>query len=222
MAGIKLDNSLKSIVMDRLRSAIIGGAYKPGERLVEQSIADELGISRGPVREAFLQLQQEGLIQMNPRRGCVVTPLSPTQAAEIYVLRGHLESLAVRLARPHWTPEDAGRLAALLDQMGGLGPEDWERAIALDMAFHHTIVDRSKCEPVIQMYRSMDGKVAACFMTVKHHLPFRPHLMASRHAKLAEVLHEGDFWRAEFLAAEHWADTAARFRALLSPHLEEG
>ncbi|MDB4897328.1 MAG: Transcriptional regulator, GntR family [Firmicutes bacterium] len=222
MATIKLDNSLKTIVTDRLRSAIIAGVHKPGERLVEQTIADELGISRGPVREAFLHLQQEGLIQMNPRRGCVVTPLSPTQAAEIYVLRGHLESLAVRLARPHWTPEDPGRLAALLDRMGGLGPEDWERAIALDREFHHTIVDRSKCEPVIQMYRSIDGKVAACFMTVKHHLPLPPQLMASRHEKLAEALTDGDFWRAEFLAAEHWADTAARFRALRLPHFEEG
>lgn len=210
----ELDNSLKAMVAERIRTAIITGVYKPGARLVEQSLADELGISRGPVREAMLQLQQEGLIHLYPRRGGVVTTLTPAQCSEIYILRGHLESLAVRMVRPLWKPADSEFLGTTVREMTRLGPTDWMAAINTDMAFHHRIVDACGNQSLIQMYRSMDAKVAACFMSVKHHLKHSPEQMAERHRRLAEVLREGDFWSAEFLAADHWADTAARFRSV--------
>jgi DNA-binding GntR family transcriptional regulator len=215
-----LDHSLKQLVAERIRTAIIGGDYKPGTHLTEQSVAGDLGISRGPVREAFLQLQQEGLVKINPRRGCEVTPLSLAEAAEFYVLRGHLEGLAIRLARPNWTQADTDALSGLVDRMRTLRGEDWQGAINLDMEFHHRIVGASRSGALIQMYRSMDSKIAACFMTVRQHLNRWPPQMAERHLTLANVLAEGDFWRAEYLAAEHWADTAARFRALDRPALK--
>lgn len=219
MASV-LDNSLKSLVVDRIRTKIIAGDYKAGAHLTEQSVADELGISRGPVREAFLQLQQEGLVKINPRRGCEVTTLSLTEAADIYILRGHLEALAVRLAGAHWTDADTGYLARVVQDMKLLRGEDWQGAINLDLDFHHRIVEASRSSVLIQTYRAMDAKVAACFMTVRQHLNRWPPHMAERHGNLASVMAEGDFHRAEYLAEEHWADTAARFRALVVPSAE--
>lgn len=204
--------SLKAMVVDRIRTAIIGGDYRPGTRLVEQTLAGEMGISRGPVREALLQLQQEGLVHITPRHGCVVTTLSPDQAAELYILRGHLESLAVRIAREHWTEADTAALQGMIEAMRRLGPGDWKEAIEADLRYHHWIVEASHHGSLIQMYSSMDAKIAACFMTVREHLQTQPSLMASRHQPLADVFRTGDFWRAEVLAAEHWAETAARFR----------
>lgn len=202
------------MVADRIRAAIIAGEHRPGARLIEQVLADELGFSRGPVREALLQLQQEGLVIFSPRRGCVVTGLSPAQAAEFYVLRGHLEALAVRLAASHFTRADSERLQALTEQMAALGSQDWQGAIDIDLAFHSCVVDASHSEPLIQMYHSLDARLAACFMAVKQHLTLHPGQMASRHRKLVEVLEQGDFHRAEFLMYDHWADTAALFRAV--------
>jgi DNA-binding GntR family transcriptional regulator len=216
MPHILPDNSLKAMVTDRIREAIVTGRYKPGIHLVEQALAEEIGISRGPVREALQQLQQEGLVHLSPRRGCVVTTLSPVQAAEIYTLRGHLESLAVRLNRPHWTSLDTAYLQEVVQEMERLGPEDWQAAIDLDLRFHHYIVAACRNQSLIQMYWSIDAKVAACFLAVKHHLNNHVDQMAIRHETLVDVLRQGDFWRAEFLAAEHWADTAARFRALVA------
>jgi len=212
----QLDHSLKAMVVDRIRTAIVDGKYKPDSHLVEQNLADELGISRGPVREALQQLQLEGLVRLNPRRGARVTTLTPLEASEIYILRGHLESLAVRLMAPNWTPGDTEYLQDIVNTMGRLGPSDWPKAIDLDLAFHHYVVDASRNGTLIEMYRSMDAKVAACFLAVKQHLKAKPSQMTLRHEMVVDVLREGDFWRAEFLAAEHWNETAARFRASIS------
>lgn len=206
--------SLKEVALAHVRTAILEGRYSPGFHLVEQNIANELGISRGPVRETLLQLEQEGLIQIMPRRGAVVRTISPREAWEIYLLRGHLEGLAVRLAARRWSPAHTAALQERLAEMRVLGPEDWARAVAVDLRFHHQIVDAAGHQHLQQMYRLMDGKVSACFMAVKHHLNYRPSDMADRHQRLVAVLAEGDFWRAELLAGDHWAETAARFKAL--------
>lgn len=210
----ELDNSLKTLVVERIRGGIVSGLHKPGTRLIEQALADDLGISRGPVREAILQLQQEGLVRISPRRGAVVTSLTPNEAADIYILRGHLESLAVRLARENWTPRDTAALRTSIAGMKELGPDDWMGAIAADRQFHAQILAASRHQSLIQMYSSLDTKVAACFVAVRWLLSSHANEMAQRHEKLEDVLAQGDFMRAEYLAFEHWAETAARFRAI--------
>ena len=207
--------SLKEIIVERLRQDIFNGTYKPGTRLVEQSLAVQYGVSRGPIREALVQLEQEGLVHVNPRRGALVTEVSPTEAWEIYTLRGHLEGLAVKLAAPHWTDEHGTRLAALMEEMEQLGPLDWLEAINLDQRFHHLIVEASGNRTLFQAYQTLDSKVVACFFAVKLYLGGLPVNMAKRHSKLAEALQQKDFWRAEILAIDHWSETAARLRSLV-------
>lgn len=89
--------SLAVSVTDAIRERILGGSFAPGDRLVEAEIARQLGISRGPVREALAHLRAEGLAYDEPRRGSFVAELSPSDIREIYELRAALESRAARL-----------------------------------------------------------------------------------------------------------------------------
>ena len=82
----------------RLRAAILAGRFRPGDRLVEATLARELGISRIPVREALRVLAGEGLVELRPRRGAVIAPLSHRAACEMIEVRASLEGLNARLA----------------------------------------------------------------------------------------------------------------------------
>ncbi|HEY8804081.1 MAG TPA: GntR family transcriptional regulator [Clostridium sp.] len=95
---------IRDIVFERLRMAIIGGDLEQGERLVETSIAENMGVSRTPVREAFRQLEVEGLAENIPRRGTIVKGISKKDVIEIYEIREMLEGLEFRLACPNITP----------------------------------------------------------------------------------------------------------------------
>lgn len=88
----------EQIVADYLSAAIRKGRYVPGQRLVETELTAELGVSRGPVREAFRRLSAEGLIEIVPNRGAVVRRLSATEALDLFEIRTELEALAARSA----------------------------------------------------------------------------------------------------------------------------
>jgi DNA-binding GntR family transcriptional regulator len=85
-------------VVDYLRAAIRNGRFAPGQRLIEAELTEELGVSRGPVREAFRRLSAEGLIEIVPNRGALVRRLSVTEALELFEIRTELEALAARRA----------------------------------------------------------------------------------------------------------------------------
>jgi DNA-binding GntR family transcriptional regulator len=212
-----MDETRQELVADYVRRAIMTGQLRPGDRLIEQSLAAEMHMSRGPVRDALRQLDQEGLIQIYRNRGAVVSTLGLREAYEFYLVRGHLEGLAIRLARDFMQPEDLDQLQQLTDQMAALrgSQEDWLTASALDLAFHTRIVACSHNQSLIQTYASMNVKINALFMTVKQHLPLRLTLMPARHQKLIDVFRAGDWWRAEPVVADHWYETAAQFKLLL-------
>ena len=92
------NNSLKTLVEQQIREAIMSGAYQPGERLVESAIATQLGVSRAPIREVLSALEKDGLVVSIQRRGSYVTKFSATDIDEIYSLRLLLEVGAVHRA----------------------------------------------------------------------------------------------------------------------------
>jgi DNA-binding GntR family transcriptional regulator len=100
---------------DEVRAAIVENRYPPGQRLVEQRIAEELGLSRTPVREALRLLEAEGLVVSERNRGAMVRPLSPTEVGDLYGLRIKLESYAVEVATARATEEELGELVAAAD-----------------------------------------------------------------------------------------------------------
>jgi DNA-binding GntR family transcriptional regulator len=101
-----------------VRAAIVENRYPPGQRLVEQRIAEELGLSRTPVREALRMLEAEGLVVSARNRGAIVRPLSPTEVLDLYGLRIRLESYAVEVATSRATEAELGELVVAADAFG--------------------------------------------------------------------------------------------------------
>ena len=105
--------SLRGRVYNRLREDILSGKLKENEELREISIGEELGVSRTPVREAFRQLELEGLITIIPNKGAFVTGITGKDVKDIYMIRSHLEGLCARLACDHITDEQLEEMERL-------------------------------------------------------------------------------------------------------------
>jgi DNA-binding GntR family transcriptional regulator len=104
----------------QVRAAIVENRYPPGHRLIEQRIAEELGLSRTPVREALRMLEAEGLVVSERNRGAMVRPLSQTEVVDLYGLRIRLESYAVEVATERITEQELGDLVDAADAFGGV------------------------------------------------------------------------------------------------------
>src|ERR671935_979582 len=104
-------------VYDFLREEILSERLRPGAELQEVALSEELGVSRGPIREAIGRLAAEGLVTVRPRRGAVVRSLSKDEFLELYQVREALEMMAVRLAVPNLQPDDLAQLEGLVDEM---------------------------------------------------------------------------------------------------------
>src|SRR5207248_2404880 len=98
--------TVREVAYRRLRQLIVDGTLPPGQRIFENELADQLGISRTPLREALRQLETEGLVKPSARRGAIVSGLSAPEMEEEFLIRATLEGLAIRLAAPRLTADD--------------------------------------------------------------------------------------------------------------------
>jgi DNA-binding GntR family transcriptional regulator len=131
--------TLKTHVVERIRNAILTAVFKPGERLNETHLAQQFGVSRIPVREALLQLQEQGLVMNHPRRGMFVVMLSEEDVQRINSLRIVLEAEAIKLCRTNLTPSFEKRLESLVEKMESTNTESDFDASKLDLEFHRTV-----------------------------------------------------------------------------------
>lgn len=131
--------TLKAYVYARVRDAIVSGRYKPGSRLNESQLARDFNISRIPIREALMQLQEHGLVMNHERRGMFVTELSEEDVQRINSVRIVLEAEAMRLARSRMTRKVAAQLTRLVENMEALDGGSEMESAALDLEFHRTI-----------------------------------------------------------------------------------
>lgn len=215
--------SLKELVVSRIRRAILEGELELGSRLVETTVAAELGISRGPVREAFLDLCREGLLVINPRRGASVSTLSPDDIWQLYTLRAHLEVLLIRHGLRHVTAADLEALTALAEEMGELlsRPYTVARIIELDLAFHGLIAERCPYPRLVEAYRALDGQVGAGIYTVVKVLPGTMSRMKEKHLAVVRALRDGKLPAAEALLEAHWMETADKIQHVMRSRKEE-
>ncbi len=137
----KEKSTVVNYVTARLRKAILNGTLKKGDRLIQEEWAERLDVSRMPIREALTQLQIEGLVEMVPHKGAIVTPITRDNIEEIYHTRSLLEGLAVEKSVPFLTAEDKRRLKEILLEMEELrlSDETNERYIQLNASFHETL-----------------------------------------------------------------------------------
>lgn len=145
-----------------LREAITSGTFRPGEHIRQERIASQLGISRGPAREALSRLAAEGFVRLRPRRGYVVESLNAEEVEDIFELRTILEERAGRLAARYRTAEDVAALQAVVDEMETLktsSPDDIERFIGLNRAFHDRIYQCSGRKHLRRMLSTLRDSV---------------------------------------------------------------
>ncbi|BCJ86395.1 transcription regulator [Effusibacillus dendaii] len=123
-----------------MRQAIMRGEFAPGERLVQEELAEAMGVSRMPIREALRQLEKEGLIMFEPHKGAVVTSVTTEDIEEIYQLRAILEWLAIERSMPNLTEEDKKMLKQLtIDMERAVEDDDIERFVELNDDFHRLL-----------------------------------------------------------------------------------
>lgn len=155
--------SLADLARQRLERAILSGDYLPGERLIEERLCDELGISRPPVREALKSLEVAGLVERTPRRGVRVTPLTQHDVYEIVTLRMDLERMAIDLAGRELHPERLNRCRARILDMEAIVPTDDEGAMALaGFEFHIAVVGLAGHRRMEDTYRAMAMQLQLC------------------------------------------------------------
>jgi len=148
MANLKLNFDeyipLRDIVFKTLREAIVTGELKSGERLMEIRLANEMGVSRTPVREAIRKLEQEGLVYLTARKGAVVAPINSKDLRDVMEIRRVLESLACKLACEHTTDEDILDLEETNDRIQeAIDNKEDELIARLDSKFHEMICEIS-------------------------------------------------------------------------------
>lgn len=135
---------MRHSVVDAVRRALMQGRFQPGEALSDVALAAEMGISRGPVREALLVLAEEGLVVHQQNRGFFVLRFTKEDAREVLQVRKPLETLALDLARPRLTPADLRRLDQLVDELcTHFGRQEMVEATRCDLEFHVLIWERS-------------------------------------------------------------------------------
>jgi DNA-binding GntR family transcriptional regulator len=203
-APAKLENrTLWQRVHEHLREEILAGRLPAGSELQEVALARELGVSRGPIREALGRLAAEGLVSVRPRRGAVVRALSEEEFLWSYQVREALEVMAVRLAVPRLTADDVGRLQRLSDEMAAHADAgDVGAFFEANSAFHRTFFEVAQNPMLAEIYRQLCGQIDRYRL---RSLELRGDLRRSiaEHKAILRAAKARDVERASHLVAEH-------------------
>ena len=148
--------TLRENVVSEIRRRILDGELKPGERIVEQTLSQDLGVSRGPIREALRQLEQEELVEYIRNAGCTVRQFSPADIYEIYMLRTSYECVAVVHFLGRFQEEDFAQFQAVLDRMDSLAEGDLPGLVSLDHAFHHILIQRANLPRLTKLWEGLN------------------------------------------------------------------
>src|SRR5262249_49733348 len=136
--------ALSRRIVDQLKRVIIAGELRPGDRVLETDLAEQLGGSRAPARQAFRQLQQKGLLLSYPHGGTFVATVPEDEIEEVYALRAHLEAYAARRVVGERRDEAVAVLGDFLDQMlDAARANDLPGLADLDLQFHDTLLELS-------------------------------------------------------------------------------
>lgn len=202
---IKLDSykPLREVVTETLREAIINGVLKPGERLMEIQLAEELGVSRTPVRESIRKLELEGFVVMVPRRGTYVTDLSIKDINEVYEIRTVLDVLAAGLAAERITEDELEELERLLVQIGEcVEQNDMEKLIEYDSLFHDVLYRASRNDRLVGIINNLREQFTR-FRGISMQYPGRMQNTVEEHARLVEAIAQRNPDLAQQIAREH-------------------
>jgi DNA-binding GntR family transcriptional regulator len=185
--------TLRGQAYDILKRQLLSGELRPGERVNEVVMAARLGISRGPLREAIRNLEQEGLLIAAPHRGTFVRRLTEEEAAELQEVRLALETAAACRLAQRWTPATRALLEERLDRLRGLHLDNSTLAerMSADLGFHEAICEASGNETLLETWRSLIGRITMMVLNVGERRMSQLQ-DADAHVPLLEAIASGD------------------------------
>src|SRR5207245_978288 len=216
--------TLRDWVFECLRTSIVAGDLSPGQRIVEADLAKQLDVSKSPVREAILQLKQDGLVIDAPKgRGVVVAPLKPSDVREIYTVREALEGAAVRIVAANPRPERLAPLQAIVERMRqALADGDTRRQFDLDVEFHTALCAATSNRRLQDLFAGLRPDLQRIFLFAVNAMSLDgaddPERALAEHEQLVAALAKGDSALALSCLAAHFDGRAQRIAAALGEH----
>ncbi|ASN22438.1 GntR family transcriptional regulator [Arthrobacter sp. YN] len=200
--------SLREQALSALRTAITSGELKPGRHLVETELSEMLQISRGTLREALRQLEQEGLLSAGPRGRLSVRHLDEKEIRDIFAVRAALESLAARTLCE--LPDRAHAIESLhhkIDVMAAAQDSSLEERVESDMDFHRTLCQLTGNETLLHSWTALEGSIRMSIMFAGPEKGVK-NMSVDRHRDIVSAIKTGDATLARQTIREHM-DTAA-------------
>lgn len=194
---------LRELVFEHIKRAIITGELKPGERLMEVQLAEKLGVSRTPVREAIRKLELEGLVVMVPRKGAFVSDVSLKDIIDVFEVRETLEGLASYLAAERITKEEIDNLTEILRRTKeNVEKGDNQGIIECDVKFHDAVFNASRNEKLIQIMANLQEHIHR-FRIIYVNMAERANRLVEEHGELLNAIKSGNAQQARKLAVKH-------------------
>jgi DNA-binding GntR family transcriptional regulator len=213
--------TLRDWVFECLRTSIVSGDLSPGQRIVEADLAKQLEVSKSPVREAILQLKQDGLVIDAPKgRGVVVAPLKASDVREIYAVREALESLAVRLLAENPRPERLAAVRAVLDRMRQSYAEgDLRRQFEQDVEFHTALCAATGNRRLSDLFGGLRPDLQRIFLFAVNAMtlegPDAADASLAEHEAILQAIEDGNPRSAADRVMHHFAGRADRIAEAL-------
>ena len=215
---IRLDSykPLRELVCEHIREAIINGVFSPGERLMEIQMADEMGVSRTPVREAIRKLEMEGFVVMIPRRGTYVSNMSIKDINDVYEIRISLDTLAAGLAAERISDEELEELQRLLVKVGNAIEEnDMAKVVEADIEFHDVLYKASRNERLRNIINNLREQITV-IRGVSMRYPGRLKDTQEEHRRLVESIAARDVEKSQEAARIHLENAERTLMAAMS------
>jgi DNA-binding GntR family transcriptional regulator len=211
----------KDRALDYVKSRVLTGAFPGGELISEGEVAAALGMSRTPVREAFLRLEAEGLLRLYPQRGALVVPVSSDEARAVIEARLVLEQFAVRKVvgrGPAACTAVFERLSVELQrQRDAAAAPDWREFLDADRAFHDITLEESGNAILSEFYSSLRDRQMRMIRESMVHDRRRMTTIIDEHCGIAEALRDGDLQRALAAVQTHLASTMQALGLAVEP-----
>lgn len=205
LTKLNLDNykPLRDVVFENLREAILEGKLSPGQRLMEVQLAEQLGVSRTPVREAIRKLELEGLVVMLPRKGAYVANMSLKDILDVLEIRASLEGLAASLAAERISDEDIKKLETIASEFEESAKNlDVEELLKKDVEFHECIFKATNNKRLHQLITTLWEQVYRFRVTYVSYDDSSLNL-AKEHKLILKAIKKGDIELAKKYATEH-------------------
>lgn len=194
MFNLNLTNHkpLREIVFEELRNLILTGKIEPGTRMMEIELADEMGVSRTPIREAIRKLEEEGLVVIEPRKGAYVSEISVPDMVNILEVREHLDGLSAFFAAQRVSEEGKTRLMEVSSQFNHAVEEgDMDSMIKFDTTLHKIIVDETDNSYLVNMVERLQELVLR-FRYIYYKDFKRAEEMPNEHKIIIDAIINGD------------------------------